>query len=528
MNQSTINNLDTSNCDKEPVSFIASIQSHAALFSFSKGDFRIHNSSENISKLFGTSEVLHKRVNEFPIGKIIIAHLDDKMKSEEWSEYKELYFKLDYQGQVFETHAFEIEGLIACEIESSHWFEDGYLENKIKTFRQSHSISKFKQNTNVALLGKELCHEIRTLTGLERVMLYKFSPEDWHGLVIAEDKTASAHSFLGHRFPATDIPKPARDLYLQNKVRYIADSSATSSPVIPAVNAANGKTIDLSTSKTRAVSPIHLEYLKNMGVKTSYSVAIVVNGDLWGLIACHSQSLLFINQDMRLISENLAESFAIAVPLIELNTIQKKQIDFTAGLFEIISQINQVENPLEQLFKSHTVLLKVFNCDGMAMIENNNITLAGFTPLKNDLLEISRTLQEKLEHSHKDILAIDSLASLNEKWSLISELASGVLIIKLNHFNQSTLMLFRKEIRSTIVWGGDPRKLENRNYKGQLNPRKSFESWEEVVTHKSLPWTSEELDGAMKFKNIVFDTIIANNNKNNELQQKLLNNKKTT
>lgn len=523
-NQPSIKTTDVSSCDQEPVRFISAIQDHAVFFTFSRGDYRIQNYSQNIERLFTSDDVLHKRINEFPFGRAFMPMLEFKMKSEEWDLYHEVFFTLEYQDRIFEIHVFEVEGLIACEFESLHWLNlpDEYVASS-SSLRLSNILTKFKSKTDIPSLGKDLCQEIRNLTGLERVMLYKFSPDDWHGEVIAEDKVASAHSFMDHHFPATDIPKPARDLYLRNKVRYIADSEDKGSVITPPLNSVTGKTIDLSDSKTRAVSQVHLDYLINMGVKTSYSVAIVVNDELWGLVACHSPLKIFVGQDVRILCETLAEAFAIAVPLIEELKNEREISSFNHRLFSFFDNAKKGQNPLEYVFKNFKMVLELFSCDGFAYIQNQNVDIVGFTPVKNDLLEISKWFKSSFEQDGKNVIALESLSSIDKRWEKIGDLASGALAIRLEDMDNSLFILFRKEFVSTVVWGGDPRKLEMRNYGGSINPRKSFESWKEVIRNTSTKWHPFEVNGARNFKSLIFDSLIVNEKRINDLKEKLLN-----
>ncbi len=520
MSDSQIRATDVSKCDQEPVRYIAAIQEHAAFFNLSRGDFRIHNYSKNVEKILGEADVLHRRLNEFPFGALVQAQLEKKLRLEEWKIYKELYFKIPHEDRSFEVHVFDNEGFISCEIEAPHWVMTEFPNPELMSLRQASILSKFKASTDLKRLGKDLCQEIRMLTGLERVMLYQFAKPDWHGEVIAEDKVATAHSFLGHRFPASDIPKPARDLYLRNKVRYIADSSAKQSPVIPPLNSATGKTIDLSDSKTRGVSQVHLDYLINMGVKTSYSVAITVDNELWGLVACHSPSLVYVNQDQRLLCENLAEAFAMVVPLIETQKVSKSRLNFDTCFFHIFNELKGSKDPLDQLFRNYKDVLKLFASDGVAFVSSTKVDMAGFTPPRADLVEISQVINEEMDRAGRDILAVDSLTDLDKKWENLADLAAGALAVRVKNLSESLFILFRKEFVSTVIWGGDPRKLEARNYEGNINPRKSFESWQEVIRHRTAAWEAFEVEGIRLFRNFIFDTLIVNERILSELTTK--------
>jgi light-regulated signal transduction histidine kinase (bacteriophytochrome) len=353
-------------------------------------------------------------------------------------------------------------------------------------------------------------------------MIYHFLPRIWHGEVIAEDRIASSHSFLNHRFPASDIPKPARDLYLKNQVRFIYDATAAVSPIYPQQNTKTGETIDLQDSRLRAVAPVHLEYLKNMQVTSSFSVAIIVDGELWGLIACHHFSPLKVSAQIRSACQILAQAFAARVGAEEKFVSSKQRLQFETDLREFILSVRNRRQPLTEFLKDHQKMRQLFSANGLALINKDSIELAGVTPPTAVIKQMIPMVDSEMNHDHKDYFATACLIRSNPAWDFFRAEASGLLAVRLSDLPESYLFVFRPEVIQTIDWGGDPRKiLEKRNYQGSINPRASFESWRETIQGHSREWQDYEIDGIRYLRDLVFGTFALNEKLMQELSEKM-------
>lgn len=510
-----VSNLDLTNCDREKIQYISAIQGHGAFLAIHKVDLKIRNVSMNLSEFFGQkseSEVfLGKRLNDIlPLELSLKIH----QKMRDLTDAQSLEFP--YEGnRLMEVHIYSIaDDLAGVEFEFHNEGEENPSAGLNEYLEKMQKVSGLQQVAEVA------CKAVRFLTGFERVMVYRFFPPSMYGEVIAEDRVASSQAFMGHRFPATDIPKPARDLYLRNKVRYIHDSKSQNYEIRP-VGHDKREPLDLSDSRLRAVSSIHIEYLVNMGVSGSMSVAIIVGGNLWGIIACHNSEALYVSQKTRKLCLQVGNTLAMVAPLLENNSIFAKENNFYRNLHAFFESIKLEADPVSFLFRKIEKLNELFSSQGVALVTPQKVTSAGLTPRTQEIRDIWNFLRDKIQG---DTFQTNELGSLNEGFLAQKEQASGLLAIKVSPVDDSMLIFMRPEKLFSILWGGDPRKnLDERNYNGKINPRASFETWTEVVKGNSMPWNDFELAGAKQFRTLVFDSLVRKEELIGELHDRLKN-----
>ncbi|RYZ83209.1 MAG: GAF domain-containing protein, partial [Proteobacteria bacterium] len=392
---------DLTNCDREKIQYVSAVQGHGAFVAVDPNELRIKHSSNNWNQVLNQpsvpTELIGRRLNEV-FSSDAMAAIKPLLTEKSFKERKRLFLEIN-EGSVLDLHFFRISNdLIGIEVERVEkfvgraWKSNATPEEQIVTF-----LSEMKQAKSVSQLADAVCRAVRLLTGMDRVMLYRFYAPEWHGVVIAEDRVAHTHAFLNHRFPATDIPKPARDLYLRNQVRFIYDSEGTNSPILPSVTLDTGQPIDLSESRIRAVSPIHIEYLKNMGVRSSFSVAINVDGALWGLIACHGATPIPVPHRVRTQCEIIANAMAINAPLMELNESLTKQNTSHNEIRRLLTEAQQSNDPVDELFRKHEALCKVFSSMGVAYVSASKVDFAGITPSRSELLELAVALRSNAD-----------------------------------------------------------------------------------------------------------------------------------
>jgi light-regulated signal transduction histidine kinase (bacteriophytochrome) len=502
--------IDFTNCDKEPIHIIGGIQAHGFFLAFRPSDRTVYHASANAVDWLGKSfdKVVGRPLNEIlPEGACDrIFRAAENIKGREF-EFARLSISGDKLMQVL---IYDLDGLVAIEFEEHPGEPSGEGDNAL-AYSHKRSLSFVEDlHANASLEGaaRAVCRAIRSMIGFERVMMYRYLPS-WDGEVIAEDKSPEAHSFLHHRFPATDIPLPARQLYLKNRTRQIVDSSAAAVPIEPPQHYLTRKPIDLSNSKLRAVSPVHLSYLRNMEVRASFSVAIIVDGNLWGLVACHGKEPAVIPLEVRLACETLASTFAVMANMMETLGTRTAQLTFEDKLRKLFQSMRLSNEPLKHLMQSHTVLEDIFAGAGIGLAIDDHVEIAGLTPPVNSCREIAAWLRLRFQAEHKTVLAIESLTEAKAEWSSLSDLACGVLAISSPESDGTVFMIFRPELLRSVVWGGDPRKtMEKRRYQGPINPRASFESWTETVSRHSSPWLHYEIQGAAYLRDFVFDSLV--------------------
>ncbi len=318
-------------CDQEKIHLIGEVQNHGVFIAVSIPDHRIQLVSENIHTLVGgTGEAA-----EGFIGKRLDELFSDGLAAEIQTKIKLGFVRtaahpFEWKGENdYDVYLYSLsENQVGIEISPYH--QPRTIRGSLSQSPEEHLrlfLQQMKSAKTIEAFSQIACRSVRLLTGLDRVMIYRFTPS-WNGDVIAEDRSASVHSFLQHKFPASDIPQPARDLYLRNQVRFILDSAEGASPILPKVTKHGKNEVDLSDSRLRAVSKYHLEYLKNMGVTTSFSVAITVEGRLWGLIACHAQSKTYIPHSVRSLCQTLADTVALASGMLEERGARNEELEF--------------------------------------------------------------------------------------------------------------------------------------------------------------------------------------------------------
>jgi chemotaxis family two-component system sensor kinase Cph1 len=333
-----------------------------------------------------------------------------------------------------------------------------------------------------------ITENIQAVTGYDRVMIYKFAP-DWHGEVVAESLNANANSFYGHHFPASDIPVPARNLFTQLWVRMIADVDAI--PV--AIMGFSKEKLDLSKSVLRAASPIHIEYLRNMGVAASLTLSLICDGKLWGLIACHHFSPRQLSSEERSVCSLLAKliSSRITAFSVGASIAASKQIsEFTIDFEKTVAEGKLIECAREH---KHS-LLKFVACDGFAVVAPSHIVADSPTPDPDQLMKIV----DALNSSGAEVMHTSELASMLPVLKGLESVAAGVLAFKLN---SNWFIWTRKEIVRSILWAGDPQKtLPENDSNSRISPRLSFEAWREEVRGKSLQWEEYEVHAVERLR----------------------------
>jgi light-regulated signal transduction histidine kinase (bacteriophytochrome) len=333
----------------------------------------------------------------------------------------------------------------------------------------------------------------------DRVMLYQFQ-EDWNGEVVAERVASDDFgSYLNLRFPASDIPKIARDLYLLNPSRIIADTQAKNIDII----AFNSEVPDLTYSDTRSVSPVHIEYLKNMGVIASFSIPIVISDNLWGLLACHNFSQKILDPLIKDTAIEKTKLFALGVK----NFLAKEKLNYLDviqyKINDILDSILNLPNLEEQILNKEEEILRLISSDGFAIVVHNRVIAVGKLPEQNSFRLIDSTFLEMSDNTF--ITDCISLEMLEDKDYLGP---TGVLGIK-SVVQGSTILRcywFRNEFIEELHWAGNPNKpvIEDAGAM-RLSPRRSFESFIEIKRGYSKKFNPLEVSTALNFSNKIFN-----------------------
>ncbi|GAB4180705.1 MAG: hypothetical protein Fur005_43300 [Roseiflexaceae bacterium] len=359
-------------------------------------------------------------------------------------------------------------------------------------------------NTTINQFCQAVVEEVRKLTEYDRVMVYQFD-DDGNGEVIAEDRAEGLEPFLGLHYPASDIPPQARLLYLRSRVRVLGDIYATAMPIVPSLNPTSGRSPDLSYCLLRSFSPVHLEYLHNMGVRATLTVSIIEQGRLWGMIVCHHRQPKWPNHAMRAASDLLSEVISMQLSL-SLHALRAQILTHTQALqHQLIRQMATRTNWVDALLTAAQDLPALFDADGAAICYGQQIARVGVTPSDNDIQQIVLWLQTNVPHH---VLISDALSTRNPQFQSISHYASGLIAIEIARADSTYVLWFRREVQQVITWGGRP---EEQWYHGEqaprLHPRRSFAAWQTIMRGRSLPWPASTPQLAETLRSMLVEVV---------------------
>jgi PAS domain S-box-containing protein len=338
---------------------------------------------------------------------------------------------------------------------------------------------------------------LRTLSGYDRVMIYRFDPVDWHGEVVAESRAAELQPYLGLHFPASDIPSQARALYLTTPTRVIADIEPPPAPLLSAPHEGPPAPLDLSRSVLRAVSPVHLEYLLNMGVRATLTGSLVCNGRLWGLVACHHRGPRRLSGRVRELIGWLSEDLATQIALVETTQSQHRRAVLERCRERIIAGMRRGSG-LAELIRGPGLgdILGAVAAEGVALVGPERVLTGGATPGPARCADLAARLVEQGGSVDPRLFASDCLSRHLPGTDDLAEVAASVLMLSLDAESRIRMLFFRGELPRRVTWGGNPAEPVDVEADGRISPRKSFAAWQETVRLHGPRWLAEELDSA--------------------------------
>jgi chemotaxis family two-component system sensor kinase Cph1 len=345
------------------------------------------------------------------------------------------------------------------------------------------------QAHSVIGLCELVAREMKRLTGFGRCLVYRFDADD-HGQVLAESADPGYHSYAGHRFPASDIPRQARELYRANHIRVIPDASYEPVPLVATAGAPEPTGIDLSFAALRSVSPVHLEYMRNMGTPASMSVSIVSRGKLWGLISCHDRAPRQLPFQTRVACEHLGRLLSLQIQAQEDNAEVAQRLALHQRVLTLVALMAETDGTLQRLAAPELKLHELADAGGAAVVLNDICWMIGATPAAQEILPLAHWVAARGE----DVFSTDRLSESYEGGKLLLPACAGVLAISISHVHRHVVLWFRPELVQTIRWAGDPRKTLPAS--GRIHPRQSFDSWQQSVQGRCAPWQAAQ-EGAV-------------------------------
>jgi light-regulated signal transduction histidine kinase (bacteriophytochrome) len=308
--------------------------------------------------------------------------------------------------------------------------------------------ARLQQTGDQRTLYRVAAREMRALTGFDRVMVYRFE-HDGSGEVVAESARTGLESYLGLHYPASDVPQQARILYQRNWLRIIPDVDATPSIIEPPVDRA-GQTLDLSMSVLRSVSPIHIEYLQNMGVAASMSVSILCRGKLWGLFACHHYSPHHVPFSRRTAAELFGQMFSLHVENREREEASVYEMRAQKLHNQLITAMASEASKFESIISHLDDIADLLNCDGVGVWVDERSTLKGLTPNEDQFADLIAHLRTK---EVCDIHGSIEIAAEFSPGRSFADQAAGMLVVPLSRPARDYLVFFRKEFARSVTWG---------------------------------------------------------------------------
>ena len=512
--------VDLTNCDREPIHISGHIQPHGVLLVVREPQLEIVQVSENTLHLLGFApESAIGQDLSLLFDRVQLEKLKACLRNENLKTVNpiKLYVERPGKSLEFDCILHRVQEVLMVELELAT------SQENLSVFSFYHSVratvSKIQSAKNLKDLCQVTVEEVRQISGFDRVMVYQFDPEG-NGAVIAEDKSEKLSPFLGLNYPSSDIPKQARKLYSLNWLRLIPDINYKPVPIVSEKNAVTTQPRDLSFSVLRSVSPIHIEYLQNMGVAASMSISLIKDKELWGLIACHNYTPKYLNYELRAACEFIGQVMSLELQSKEGNEDYDYKLHLKSLQTKIFEDISTSENLSQVLVKCQHNLLEAVNAQGAAIVFGDNCYRVGQTPEGESLKYLTQWVQK---HLNQEIFYTDSLTKCYPEAEEFKDTASGCLAIAISPTQKIYVLWFRPEVIKTVNWAGNPNKPlqtdEDGNYR--LSPRKSFELWKENVRYKSLPWKQCEIDAALELRKAMINIVLCQIDKLEKLNRAL-------
>lgn len=492
-------NYDATFCGRLPIHQTNSIQPHGVLLLMDKEIQTIVQVSENIRQLL-------KRPAQDVAGAEASAYISAASREVLLAAVQE-----GFDGKLPLTLTFKVndtEEQVFCLL---HVAEEGLIiEAELKecytalprTFIEIYQrIKQAMQHINQCSAMEEVCTvtagELRKITGFDKVMVYRFD-ENWNGTVLAEVAEPHMEAYIGLTFPASDIPKPARDMYEKNPYRLIPNRDYTPVKLYPLLNPLSNGFTNLLNADLRSVASVHIEYLKNMNVMASMSARILWQERLWGLIACHHRTAKYLSFEECSIVEMISNILSQRITSLQnaASVLLRQQLNsrFAAIVENMIDSGSMVDT-----FVNNAGLLKEFlNAEGIALCWEGQIEREGNTPEEGDIETLVFWLRQK---ARQQVFHQPQLPLVFEESKAFSNSASGIMALPIQPDRGNYLIAFRPEMIRTISWGGNPNEAVQFEPNSTVyHPRHSFQVWQQTVHHTAKSWHPEEITAAEQFR----------------------------
>ncbi len=469
-------------CANEPIHLAGAIQPHGFLISCVLPDWTIRHVSANVEALTGVTpdDMLGNSLREFLTDDLIQAVAETIGFDEAGSPpQRAAVGNIGPMAQLCDLSVHIADGLVHLEIEP----QPRSLGERSPTVVAQTMIARVAGSEDVAAFNQRITEQVRQLTGYDRVLVYRFLPDD-AGEVIAESRDPALSAYLGLRFPASDIPVQARALYLRNRTRVIVDAGYTAVPILPGRDS-RGMPLDMSQHALRSVSPVHLEYMANMGVVGSMSISIISGGRLWGLVACHHRTPRRVAPGVRAAADLFGLFVSMRVSAREQQDAAALEEEARGIREELAARLDNASAPRLALTGELDLLLRAIESDGVGLLQAGHWHTAGRTPNAERVPGLRAWLAR--ENAGTGALFSDRAGD----WADVADAdgIAGVVAIPLDTVKDEWLFFFRREQIEEVRWAGSPQEPLLIDEDGtRIGPRASFAAWHETVRGHSAPW----------------------------------------
>lgn len=473
-------------CASEPIRIPGSIQPHGVLLALSAVGLIIEQASRNCATLLGhdVAAVLAQPLAVLT-GATAAEQVRQALLVDDLEDVNPLLLHIG--GQRFNGVLTHQDGVILLELEPLTDPVDD-ATGLLKTLRRMQAASTLDDLYRVSV------EEVRRLAGFDRVLIYRFQPQG-HGQVLAQALGGRLPGYLGQCFPASDIPPQARELYRLNWIRVIPDANYVPVPILPMLRPDNGQPLDLGFSMLRSVSPVHCEYLKNMGVSASMSLSLLEDGQLWGLITCAHPQPLRVSYPVRAMCAAIAQLLSVQISALQTRDAQAQRMR-KSGLIADLTAAMQAgqQDVLEGLLEHSDALLALTGASGVAVLIGDRLELLGECPSVDQVRALYLWVREQCLETAAPLVT-DHLQSLHSASAHYSNIASGLLAFVLPKPVDNGVLWFRPQVRSSMQWSGHPDEhfIDQGQGTPRLRPRTSFALWEQLVDGKALQWTAADV-----------------------------------
>ncbi len=490
---------DLSNCEREQIHLAGSIQPHGVLLLMSEPDLVIVQASANAEDYLRLSRPVIGRKLEQLEGDLL-SRIRDRLDE-----------RIDTLPVAVRCHVGNPSQPLDCLL---HRPPGGGLVVELERAGPPVALSRTIESALQTILEcttlRALCDEtamiFKDLSGYDRVMIYRFD-DDGHGEVLSEQREPHLEAFLGNRYPASDIPQIARSLYMRNRIRVLADVGYDPVALVPRVSPISGQDLDMSMCFLRSMSPIHIQYLKNMGVGATLVISLVVGGKLWGLVSCHHYAPRVIQFEIKALCELLAETVATRISALE--SFVQAQVELSVRRLEqrMIEGISRDGDWRGALFDGSQALLQAVGAGGAALLFDGQILTVGEVPGTLQLRAIGSWLDRARRQD--GVVATVSLGLDEPDFADLTPVASGLVAASISPVPGEYLMWFRPERVRTITWAGNPFKpIVVGDDPLDLSPRRSFSQWHQLMEGNAEPWSAADLTAARLIGRSVADVVL--------------------